>query len=188
MIAIKNLFYLLLYAWDALDQCQMTSVDAEPETDLLNLLASVLCRGVDRLLRGGVDRGYLFQQEEILGIRGKLDLSATLKANLMSRARTKCIFDDLSSDVLHNQIIKATIRRLLQCETIAVKLREPLRLAYVRLSDVTDINLSESTFRRVQLYRNIQFYRFLLDICRLLFECLIPDETTGRFRFRDFTR
>jgi 5-methylcytosine-specific restriction enzyme subunit McrC len=59
MIAIKNLFYLLLYAWDAFDEGQITAVDAEPETDLLNLLAGVLCRGVDHLARRGIDRGYL---------------------------------------------------------------------------------------------------------------------------------
>lgn len=188
MIAIKNLFYLLLYAWDAFDEGQMTAVDAEPETDLLNLLAGVLCRGVDHLARRGIDRGYRSPKEEIPGIRGKLDLSDTIKSNLLSRARTVCSFDELSPDVLHNQIIKATLRHLLLSETLAAKLREPLRIGYQRLPGVTDIRLRESVFRAVQLHRNIRFYRFLLDVCRLLFECMVPDEVTGRFRFRDFTR
>lgn len=188
MIAVKNLFYLLLYAWDAFDEGQIKAVDAEPETDLLNLLAAVLSRGVDHLLRRGLDRGYLSHSEEIPGIRGKLDLSGTIKTNLFARARTNCHFDELTSDVLHNQIIKATLGRLLQSETLSPTLREPLRTGYVRLPGITDIRLEESDFRAMQLHRNIRFYRFLLDVCRLLFECMIPDEATGRFRFRDFTR
>src|SRR5437870_3287900 len=108
MIAIKNLFYLLMYAWDAFDESQMTAVDAEPETDLLNLLAAVLSRGIHHLLRRGLDAGYLPQQEELPGIRGKLELSATLKSNVLARARTHCSFDELSPDVLHNRILKAS--------------------------------------------------------------------------------
>jgi 5-methylcytosine-specific restriction enzyme subunit McrC len=127
-------------------------------------------------------------KEEIPGIRGKLDLSETIKANLLARARTVCNFDELSPDVLHNQIIKATLRRHLLSETLTAKLREPLRIGYLRLPGVTDIRLRESVFRAVQLHRNIRFYRFLLDVCRLIFECMVPDEVTGRFRFRDFSR
>src|SRR3954468_9405112 len=104
MIAIKNLYYLLLYAWDAFEEGRMAPVDAEPDTDLLNLLAAVLTRGIDHLLRRGPDRGYLPRTEVIPGIRGKLDLSASIKANLLPSARTACQFDELSHDVPHNQI------------------------------------------------------------------------------------
>jgi 5-methylcytosine-specific restriction enzyme subunit McrC len=66
--------------------------------------------------------------------------------------------------------------------------RDSVRTAYRHLPIVSDIRLSERAFRSVQLHRNIGFYRFLLDVCRLLYDCLIPDEGTGQFRFRDFTR
>jgi 5-methylcytosine-specific restriction enzyme subunit McrC len=38
------------------------------------------------------------------------------------------------------------------------------------------------------LHRNNRVYRFLLDLCRLLYQCLIPDEVTGQFNFRNFVR
>jgi 5-methylcytosine-specific restriction enzyme subunit McrC len=188
MIAVKNLYFLLLYAWDAFDEGRMTAIDAEPETDLLNLLASVLTRGVDQLLRRGPDQGYLPRTEMIPGIRGKLDLSATVKANLIPRARTVCALDELSHDIPHNQILKATLHQLLRSNPLDAKLRDPVRTAYLRLPGISDIRLSERAFRAVQLHRNIRFYRFLLDVCRLLYRCLIPDEKTGASRFRDFTR
>jgi 5-methylcytosine-specific restriction enzyme subunit McrC len=188
MISVKNLYYLLLYAWDRFDESRMIAVDAEPETDLLNLLAAVLTRGVDQLLRYGVDRGYLPVCSESVGVRGKISLSATLKSNLMARVRLSCEFDELSHDVLHNQIVKASLSNLTRCETLDPKLRLSVRTAYLRLPGVSDIRLSRRTFRNVQLHRNIRLYGLLVDICRLLYDHLIPNETTGTFRFRDFTR
>lgn len=188
LIAVKNIYYLLLYAWDRFDESLMTAIDAEPESDLLNLLAAVLTRGVDQLLRRGLDRGYLLADDEIAGVRGKVAMSTTLKRDLLSRARVACQFDELSHDVLHNQIVKATFRALLYCQALDTRLRMAVRTAYLRLPGVSDISLSKRTFRDVQLHRNIHFYGFLIDVCRLLYDHLIPDEAKGTFRFRDFTR
>jgi 5-methylcytosine-specific restriction enzyme subunit McrC len=153
-----------------------------------NLLASVLYHGVDQLLRRGADRGYLPITESIPGVRGKLELATTLKAQVLPRAHAICQFDELSYDVLHNQILKATLRHLLQSGDLADELHAPIRFSYHRLSGITDIRLSDRAFHLVQLHRNTRYYRFLLDVCRLLFACLIPDEASGKFRFRDFTR
>jgi 5-methylcytosine-specific restriction enzyme subunit McrC len=188
MIPIRNLIYLLLYAWDALDEAETLAITPEPETRLLDLLAAVLNRGMDHLLRRGLNRNYLDQREAIPGIRGKLDLSATIKANLLSRAHAVCEFDEFSHDVLYNRILKATLRRLLQTRRLDPRLRNPLRATYHRLHEVTDIPLSLRAFRSVRLHRNNRMYRFLLDVCLLLYQCLIPDEATGQLLFRNFVR
>lgn len=188
MITIKNLYYLLLYAWDFFEPDRMAAIDAEPETDLVNLLADVLNRGIDHLLRRGADRGYLPRMEDISGIRGKLHLSATIKGNLLVRGRTVCQFDELSYNVLHNRILKTTLRRLLQTSGLDARLREPLRNTYLRLAEVEEVSLTARLFDMVQLHRNNRFYRFLLHVCRLLYDWLVPDEVTGKYLFRDFTR
>ena len=59
---------------------------------------------------------------------------------------------------------------------------------YRRLHDVSAIDLSSSVFGRVTLHRNNAFYGFLLQVCRLVFECLLVDEKTGEAAFRDFLR
>ena len=188
MISVKNLYYLLLYAWDRFEESRMIAIDAEPETDLLNLLAAVMTRGVDHVLRCGLDRGYLPVSLESVGIRGKVFLSATLKSNLMARVRLSCEFDELSHDVLHNQIVKATLCNLTRCETLDPKLRASVKTAYLRLPGISDIRLTRRAFRNVQLHRNIRLYGLLVDVCRLLYDHLIPDDAEGTFRFREFTR
>jgi 5-methylcytosine-specific restriction enzyme subunit McrC len=188
MIPIQNIYYLLLYAWDALEQIDTQVVAAEPETQVLDLLAVVLNHGIDRVLRQGLHRAYLSRQEAIPGVRGKFNLSATVKADLLRRYRTVCEFDELSHDVLHNRILKATLRDLLRTNGLDVRLREPLRATWHRLHEIAEIPLTERTFRRVQFHRSNSLYRFLLDVCRLLHQYLIPNERTGQFTFRNFLR
>ena len=151
-------------------------------------MGSVLGHGVDQLTRRGFDRGYLALTEELPGIRGKLEVSNTIGSNCHAYARTICSLDEISPNVLHNQIIKATLRRLLLLGQLDEKLREQLRITCLGLPAISDIKLKERDFRVVQLHGNLRFYRFLLDVCWLLFECMIPDQAAGRYRFRDFTR
>ena len=188
MIPIENVYYLLLYAWDALEQSELQAVAAEPRTDVLDLLAAVLNHGVDRVLRQGMQRDYVGRRESLSGIRGKLDVSATIKANVWRRAQAVCEFDELSHDVLPNRILKGTIGTLLRTERLESRLREQLRATWHRLHEVTEISLTDRTFQRIQFHRNNRVYRFLIDVCHLLHGCLIPIQRTGRFTFRNFLR
>ena len=188
MIPVQNVYYLLLYAWDALEQGDIESVTSEPETKVLDLLAIVLNNGIDRLLRQGLHQAYLSRKETIPGVRGKFDVSATVKANLWQRAQTVCEFDELSHDILHNRILKSTLSHLLRTDGLDARVREPLRATWHRLHEITEIPLSDRVFRRVQYHRNNRPYRFLLDVCQLLQDYLIPSERTGQFLFRNFLR
>jgi 5-methylcytosine-specific restriction enzyme subunit McrC len=56
-IPIKNVYYLLLYAWNQYTPKDQVEVGAEAGPDLPNLLGRVLAEGVRRLIRRGLDRG-----------------------------------------------------------------------------------------------------------------------------------
>jgi 5-methylcytosine-specific restriction enzyme subunit McrC len=189
MIPIQNLYYLLLYAWDALEQqAEIQAVAAEPKTEVLDLLAAVLNHGVDRLLRQGLQRDYVGRRESFPGIRGKVDVSATLKANLWHRGVAVCEFDELSHDILPNRILKGTIGKLLKTDVLDGLVREQLRSTWHRLHEVSEIPLTDRTFQRVLFHRNNRIDRFLIDVCRLIHGCLIPIERTGKFTFHNFLR
>ena len=106
----------------------------------------------------------------------------------MQQARVHCLFDTLSYDVTHNRIIKTTIGKLVRCDDLDGELRNRLLGVYRRLHDIAAIELSPSVFSRVTLHRNNAFYGFLLHVCRLIYDCLLVDEKTGRAKFRDFMR
>jgi 5-methylcytosine-specific restriction endonuclease McrBC regulatory subunit McrC len=53
-------------------------------------------------------------------------ISETLSRALMSRVQIACTTDDLSRDVLYNQIIKTTLERLIKLPEIDSALHEGL--------------------------------------------------------------
>ena len=187
-IPIRNVYYLLCYAWDALQERKQVDVDLDGSGPTVNLLGRVLEAGVTHLLKRGLGREYVTQQDTVAGIRGKLELGATLKRNLLAEGRTVCAFDELHHDVLSNQILKATLRRLLSAPELDPALHGRLLGLHRRLHDISSIDLTARSFRTVQLHRNASVYLFLMSLCRLVYDNLLLDEETGQARFRDFVR
>src|SRR5215471_11063251 len=99
MIPIANLYYLLCYAWNRLEEKDFVDIEALPRQDLQNLLAAVLINGVRRLLRQGVDRTYIDRTEDSQNPRGKIDVTDSLKRGLLMRNAVVCVIGELSRDV-----------------------------------------------------------------------------------------
>src|SRR5262249_33184607 len=162
--------------WDRFPEGRTIGVGTVDSPKICDLFASVLVRGVNRLMRRGFDRGYIETQDDMFGIRGRIVLADTLRRNLLRFGRANCRFDDLSYDILNNQIIKATVSRLSDIEEVDATLRHELSRLKRWFSEVSDIELSNSSFRRVQLSRNNGNYELLIKICDLVHSALLPQE------------
>jgi 5-methylcytosine-specific restriction enzyme subunit McrC len=184
-IPIRNVYWLLLYAWDHLGAGEEASLAAEEPRHLHDLFASALADTVSRLRARGLDRGYVEVEETLAGVRGRMDLGTTLKRGLLASVRTHCIVDELRHDVLHNRILKATLRSLLPLE-LDEEVRARVGRQVRALNTVADVRISRRDFGRVQLHRNNRVYDFALRLCRLIHDNLIVDPATGDACFRDF--
>ncbi len=184
-IPIRNLYYMFLYAWDHFREGQALEVAATEGPEVLDLFAEVLIRGVRRLLRRGLDRGYLEAREETPAPRGRIVITETLKRASLVHGRAVCAYDELSTDVPHNRVLKATLRALAGAEGLDADLAHELLLLQRRLAGVSDLPLSHGLFRAVQLSRNNRHYDLLLRVCALALEGLLPGEGGRRTRFAD---
>jgi len=187
-IPIENIYYLLCYAWDKLDEADIVSVDKLDNKNILELLSRVLISGMGALIRRGLDREYVEINEESRSIRGKIDFNTTIKKNLLQNAQIACTYDDLSYNVLHNQIIKSTIRTLIRCNDINKTLAGQLAVIYRKLTGIDEIRVTRKVFKNVRLNRNNHYYDFLLKICELINDKLIITDKEGNTKFRDFLR
>lgn len=187
-IPILNIYHMLIYAWDVLDEADCLDLQVQDCTKLVDLFARVLHSGTESILRRGLDRGYLTRSDHISGVKGKLDLGATLKRNTVACAQVVCEYDDLSYDVLHNRILATTMRRLLTVRDLNPSISDQLYGTCYRMHQVHDIELSGRMFRAVQLYRNNRQYRLLMDVCHLIFRSGLVTESAGEAEFRDFIR
>ena len=68
-IPIQNIYFLLSYAWNRLDEAERVKIEKKELTDLPSLLTRVLLNASTALLKQGLEQGYIPQQEEIAGIK-----------------------------------------------------------------------------------------------------------------------
>lgn len=188
-IPIQNLYYLLCYAWGLPEQREWVKVDADTCPAVVDLLSRLLAKGADVLLRRGIAKEYRTHEEEISGIKGKLELANTLKQGRYHEGKTICSIDELTGDILLNQIVYTSLFRLLGCKELDNTVRKDLRRTFLRFPRVKIISLSNTTFADVRLNRNNRFYRLILSVCEMLYAQMLPEkERPGEYRFLDFTR
>jgi len=189
MIPIQNVYYLLCYAWGYLDEAELVDRSELDRLDRVeDLFGKVLAEGTFRLLRRGLDRGYRESTQEIAGVRGKLEIGAMATSAVRARGRTICTFEEFTPDILHNQILRSTLRSLLGSASLDASVRRDVALAYQKLEGVRTIRVTRQAFRRVQLHRAQRHYKFLLQLCQLIHELTLVGEDAGGVEFRDFRR
>lgn len=174
---------MLLYAWGYYRSSDLKSVGEDDSPDLPTLLAKVLIDRTHRLLRQGLDRGYLEIQDDTRTPRGRLCLGEMVKRQTRIRGVAVCDFDELTPDVLHNQILLETLIRLASSDRLDRYVRHDLLLTTRRMGGVSRIRLTPDLFKRVQLSRNTAQYGLLMHISELLFHDLMPDTQGGSRRF-----
>ncbi len=186
-IPIRNLFYLLSYVWDVDWEIEWSAIDADKSADALNLLTRILTISTDRIIRRGLDRGYKEVSEELYGVRGRIDISNTIKRNGFSNARLTCNFEELDYSVLHNQIIKTTLTNLAKANGLDKGLREEVLDLTHRLKAIEPVELNQNIFSKVRIHSNIKNYRLPISVSKLIYDQLLPSEDTGRYEFVNLT-
>jgi len=187
-IPIQNIYYLLCYAWNKMQEQDIVKIDKSDYDQLPDLLAKVLITGCNRLIKQGLDKSYLEVTELYSGVKGKLEFTESIKKQTFPFGKSVCCFDEFSHDILPNRLLKGTLVVLYKMKEIDKTLRHELLEAINHFHDVLTVVPSIPEFHRVYIHRNNSFYDFLLKICRLIIEQISLDEKTGYYKFRDLLR
>lgn len=187
-IPIRNIFYLLSYAWNKLEEAEKMEISASDYKDALNLFTRVLVNGSNRLLKKGLDKAYLTVTEEYPGVKGKINFKESLNKQLFKQGKAVCAYDIFSSNVLHNQILKSVLRRLTKFSQLDKKLKNEVWNCYYRFHEIEERDVQLHDFKKVRIHRNNYEYDFMLRISRLIIENAVLNENDGTYQFKDFTR
>ena len=187
-VPIKNIYYMLCYAWDRLKEKDLAHIGQEEDKDIYNLLTRVLVKRLQLLFKKGFHREYQPFEEEMGTLRGRLDLKESARNFSFKRGEMVCHFDEITQDILHNQIINTTLYHLLSNRVIDPQLKQEVRQIYLQFADISTIKLKPRLFSEIRIHRSNQHYGFLLDICKLLYDCLLINEEDSSTGFIDFER
>ena len=82
-IPILNIYYLLCYATQHMKEAGVVKASELNQLDQVqDLLSKILAEGTLQLVRRGLDRGYQEVRSDLSGIRGRIDISNTVKRAL----------------------------------------------------------------------------------------------------------
>lgn len=187
-ILIKNIYYMLSYAFRCLRQKTYERVAAEEFRDAKDLFAAILAKGVAQLLKQGLCREYALKNESLPVIRGKLDMPGTVRNLMRHRLEAVCEFDEFSEDNLFNRILKTTMKLLVRDRSVDPKRKKDLKRLLIHFSEIDEIgNPRQIQWAAIRFQRNNQNYEMLLNICRFVLENRIQTRARGEYRVASFT-
>ena len=187
-IPIKNLFFLLCYAWDVLAISNAISVSEEECDNALNLLARLFSFGVSKLIRSGFHRSYIKKTEDTSSPRGKILLRESLEDLATHNGHLVCEFDEYSQNDVFNGIIVYTIDKLIHTQGLEGRIRQALRKHLVFFDGIDSVQPTKDNRRRIVFNRNNVTYKLLLSIAFMLYDNTSVNEDDGYNTFRDFFR
>lgn len=184
MIRIQNIYYMLSYAFQVLNEQGYKQVATEEFENAAELCAAILIKGVSSQIKRGLDREYVLQTEPLSSLRGKIDISASVKEQSMLKKQLVCSFDEFSVNSYMNRIIRTTMDILLR-NNLSRERKKQLRKLLVYFSGVEPLS-RESINWKLQFNRNNQTYRMLISVCYLILTGLLQTTSDGSTKLMDF--
>ena len=184
MIPIRNIYYMLSYAFQVLNEQGYKNFETEQFDNVADLCAAILSRGVSLQLKRGLGRAYIENTEPLSSLRGRIEISESIKTQSTLKRQLVCSYDVFSENSYMNRIIKTTMELLLRADIAKTRRKELRKLLIffgnVDLLDVHNINW------KIQYNRNNQTYRMLIAICYLVVKGLLQTNSDGTTRLMDF--
>lgn len=184
VIRIQNIYHMLAYAFQVLREQGYRDVATEEFVNTAELCAAILARGVSSQLKRGLGREYIDRTDALSTLRGKIEVSESVKARSVLRRQMVCSYDEFSVDTRMNRILKATMRLLVRADIDKAHERE-LKQQLMYFGNVSDIDLATIDWD-MRFDRNNQTYRMLINVCWLVTKGLLQTQADGPSRLMDF--
>lgn len=184
MIPVQNIYYMLAYAFQVLNENGYKDIATEQFDNVGELCAAILAKGISVQLKRGLGKEYVSQTEPMSSLRGKIDIAESIKTQSMLRKQLVCTYDDFTVNSYMNRILKSTMELLIRSDISKVR-KKDLRKLLVFFGDVDSIDVYDINWR-LQYNRNNQSYRMLISICYLVVKGLLQTNTAGITKLMDF--
>ena len=178
-VPIKNVYNMLVYAFEVLNSKEYERLNREDCEDIYDLLSSLLLCGVGSLIKRGMLKNYVSQTEELTAIRGRVDIGSSVRKLSFQNAKVVCNFDEFSTNILFNQVLKMTFIYLNR-KPLQRNIKRDVSKLLLHFHEIDSINVSAIKWDSFTFNRNNVHYDTLLYFCRLVCEDAIANQNIGR--------
>ena len=178
-ILIKNIYYMLCYAFSTLESITKDSVQLEDFENIHDLLSVILYKGISNQLKRGLYKEYEEQNEELVCVRGKINITQAIKNNSFMKRKFFCEFDEFTENSYFNQVLKSTCLLLLKKGNVREVNKLNLKKVLLYFHAVEEINLKNISWNSITYHRNNATYKMLINICYLIVKGLLMTNKNG---------
>ena len=184
MIKIQNIYHMLAYAFQILREQGYASCGTEDFENTADLLSAILVKGISIQIKRGLGKTYIEQTEPLSCLRGKIDVTESIKQQTLIKQQLVCTYDEFSEDTYMNRILKTSMELLLRYDIPKARKKE-LRNLLLYFKDVTTLGIYEINWS-FRFNRNNQSYQMLMSVCYLLIKGLLQTTADGTVKLMQF--
>lgn len=184
MIKVQNIYYMLSYAFQILNEQEYANCATEEFENTADLLSAILVKGITIQIKRGLGRTYIEQTESLSCLRGKIDVTESIKQQTLIKQKLICTYDDFSINSYMNRILKTTIELLLRYDIPKAR-KKNLRNLLLYFKDVKNVVISNIDWK-FRFNRNNQNYQMLMSICYLIIKGLLQTTSDGSMKLMQF--
>ncbi|MBR2286086.1 MAG: 5-methylcytosine-specific restriction endonuclease system specificity protein McrC [Alphaproteobacteria bacterium] len=185
-IYIKNIYYMLGYAFQAIQHMGYTQMATEQFDNIHDLFAAILGNGMVHQIKHGIYKEYINHNDDLPTVHGKINIYNTIRNKILHRQVINCDFDELSENNIYNQIIKTVIDLFITHNNVTQKHKTALKQCLLFLTNVDTVDLKSVRWNDIKFHRNNQTYRILINICYLTYRGLIQTTENGQEKLASF--
>lgn len=177
---------MLSYAYQTLNEAGFKSIESEEFKHLHDLMAAILIRGVANQVKRGLHREYIGQTEATSNLRGKIDVTLSVKQNTVLTRRMVCHYDQFSENTPLNQILNTTMQLLIRHGEMKEENRKELRKLTLFFGNVDTLDPQAINWSAITYHRNNATYKMLINICQLVIKGLLITSDSGGYKMKQY--
>ena len=178
-ILIKNIYYMLSYAFKNLDSICNYNADCEEFENIQDLFSVILYKGISNQVKRGLYKEYIELHDKLTTVRGKININETIKTNSLFQKKLICEYDEFSENSYFNRVLKSTCLLLLRKGDIKQDNKRLLKKILIYFSEVNEIDLNRIVWAKISYHRNNITYKMLINICYLVIKGLLMTTDNG---------
>lgn len=186
MVKIKNVYWMLAYAFDVLKEKSTQSIKTEEFDNIYNLLSAILLKSLNYQLKKGLNREYVLKMETLSNIKGKILISDSIKYNTIKNHKLICEYDEFSINSYTNKIIKTTMFQLLKTKNLKDEYKKGIKRVLLYFKDVDEIPINKIKWTGIKYNKNNTTYKMLINVCYLIIEGLLLSQESGDKKLAEF--
>lgn len=177
-VPIKNIYYIVLYAWNRVKNKSIKLPKGIEELDSMNeVLFEIFLNEVEHLIKKGLRNEYISNVHQSRFIKGKIDINQTIRqTNQMIVSE----YDEFDLNHELNQILKTYLEKFYYTE---IGQKKRIKKLLIHFETVDSINIRNNRFKRINYNRLTIDYQFPIELGQLLYKHGIPSEKGGEIIF-----